>query len=68
MPLQSDLDGRARRRLMRAVAEGIDRYFREPAGELQMASAGGAAAASAAGVASTGAGSSCRWQAARAPW
>ncbi|NJC42192.1 N-acetylmuramoyl-L-alanine amidase [Brevundimonas alba] len=36
-------DSRARRRLMRAVAEGIDRYFREPAGELQMASAGGAA-------------------------
>ena len=37
-------DGRARRRLMRAVAEGIDRYFREPSGELQMASAGGAGA------------------------
>ncbi len=36
-------DPRARRRLMQAVAEGIDRYFREPAGELQMASAGGAA-------------------------
>ncbi|WP_305758268.1 N-acetylmuramoyl-L-alanine amidase [Brevundimonas sp.] len=35
-------DGRARRRLMRAVAEGIDRYFREPAGALQMASTGGA--------------------------
>ena len=35
-------DGRARRRLMHAVAEGIDRYFREPAGELQMAAAGGA--------------------------
>ena len=33
-------DNRARRRLMRAVAEGIDRYFREPQGELQMASAG----------------------------
>ena len=33
-------DARARRRLMRAVAEGIDRYFREPAGEVQMASAG----------------------------
>jgi N-acetylmuramoyl-L-alanine amidase len=31
-------DSRARRRLMRAVAEGIDRYFREPAGALQMAS------------------------------
>ncbi|HYC68715.1 N-acetylmuramoyl-L-alanine amidase [Brevundimonas sp.] len=30
-------DSRARRRLMRAVAEGIDRYFREPAGEVQMA-------------------------------
>ena len=35
-------DSRARRRLMRAVADGIDRYFREPAGGLQMASAGGA--------------------------
>jgi N-acetylmuramoyl-L-alanine amidase len=35
-------DNRARRRLMRAVAEGIDRYFREPSGTLQMASAGGA--------------------------
>ncbi|MBU1384188.1 MAG: N-acetylmuramoyl-L-alanine amidase, partial [Alphaproteobacteria bacterium] len=35
-------DSRARRRLMRAVAEGIDRYFREPAGELQMASAAAA--------------------------
>ena len=35
-------DSRARRRLMRAVAEGIDRYFREPSGTLQMASAGGA--------------------------
>jgi len=35
-------DSRARRRLMRAVAEGIDRYFREPAGGLQMASTGGA--------------------------
>ncbi len=34
-------DSRARRRLMRAVAEGIDRYFREPAGGVQMASAGG---------------------------
>jgi N-acetylmuramoyl-L-alanine amidase len=33
-------DSRARRRLMRAVAEGIDRYFREPAGGLQMASNG----------------------------
>ena len=33
-------DARARRRLMRAVAEGIDRYFREPAGAVQMASAG----------------------------
>jgi N-acetylmuramoyl-L-alanine amidase len=31
-------DSRARRRLMRAVAEGIDRYFREPSGTLQMAS------------------------------
>ncbi len=35
-------DNRARRRLMRAVAEGIDRYFREPSGTLQMASTGGA--------------------------
>ncbi|WP_426028236.1 N-acetylmuramoyl-L-alanine amidase family protein [Brevundimonas sp. TWP2-3-4b2] len=35
-------DNRARRRLMRAVAEGIDRYFREPSGTLQMASVGGA--------------------------
>lgn len=35
-------DARARRRMMRAVAEGIDRYFREPEGGLQMASAGGA--------------------------
>lgn len=35
-------DGRARRRLMRAVAQGIDRYFREPAGTLQMASNGAA--------------------------
>ena len=29
-----------RRRLMRAVAEGIDRYFREPSAPLQMASTG----------------------------
>ncbi len=36
-------DSRARRRLMRAVADGIDRYFREPSGTLQMASNGGAA-------------------------
>jgi len=35
-------DSRARRRLMRAVADGIDRYFREPAGTLQMAANGGA--------------------------
>ena len=35
-------DNRARRRLMRAVADGIDRYFREPSGTLQMASNGGA--------------------------
>jgi len=35
-------DSRARRRLMRAVAEGIDRYFREPSGDAQMASAGAA--------------------------
>ena len=33
-------DPRARRRLMRAVAEGIDGYFREPTGALQMASTG----------------------------
>jgi len=32
-------DNRARRRLMRAVADGIDRYFRQPSGTLQMASA-----------------------------
>ena len=38
-------DSRARRRLMRAVAEGIDRYFREPSGDVQMASAGGGAGA-----------------------
>jgi len=31
-------DNRARRRLMRAVADGIDRYFRQPSGTLQMAS------------------------------
>lgn len=36
-------DSRARRRLMRAVADGIDRYFREPSGTLQMAASGGAA-------------------------
>jgi N-acetylmuramoyl-L-alanine amidase len=36
-------DSRARRRLMRAVADGIDRYFREPSGTLQMAANGGAA-------------------------
>lgn len=35
-------DTRARRRLMRAVAEGIDRYFREPAGAVQMVSTGSA--------------------------
>jgi N-acetylmuramoyl-L-alanine amidase len=35
-------DSRARRRLMRAVADGIDRYFRQPSGTLQMASMGGA--------------------------
>lgn len=32
-------DTARRRRLMRAVAEGIDRYFREPSAALQMASA-----------------------------
>ena len=35
-------DSRTRRGLMRVVADGIDRYFREPAGTLQMASNGGA--------------------------
>ena len=35
-------DTRARRRLMRAVAEGIDSYFREPSGELQMAASAAA--------------------------
>ena len=35
-------DDRARRRLMRAVAEGIDSYFREPSGELQMAASSAA--------------------------
>lgn len=33
-------DERQRRRLMRAVAEGIDRYFREPSAPVMMASAG----------------------------
>ncbi|MFJ6024561.1 N-acetylmuramoyl-L-alanine amidase [Brevundimonas sp. NPDC092305] len=33
-------DTRARRRLMRAVAEGIDGYFSAPAGTIQMASTG----------------------------
>ncbi|HYC73862.1 N-acetylmuramoyl-L-alanine amidase family protein [Brevundimonas sp.] len=37
-------DARARRRMMRAVAEGIDRYFREPSGDLQMAGTGAAGA------------------------
>jgi N-acetylmuramoyl-L-alanine amidase len=32
-------DASSRRRLMHAVAEGIDRYFREPSAPLQMASA-----------------------------
>lgn len=35
-------DERGRRRLMRAVANGIDRYFRDPTGSLQMASNGAA--------------------------
>ena len=35
---------RARRQLMQAVADGIDRYFREPAGEVQLASAGAGSA------------------------
>jgi len=34
-------DPRRRARLMRTVAEGIDRYFREPVGSVQMAAAGG---------------------------
>lgn len=33
-------DARARRRLIRAVTEGIDAYFREPEAAVQMASAG----------------------------
>ncbi|MDP2116390.1 MAG: N-acetylmuramoyl-L-alanine amidase [Brevundimonas sp.] len=37
-------DSRARGRLMRAVAAGIDRYFREPSGTLQMAAVNGGAA------------------------
>jgi N-acetylmuramoyl-L-alanine amidase len=36
-------DPRGLRRLMSTVADGIDRYFREPAGGVQMASTGGAA-------------------------
>ena len=36
-------DERRRGRLMRAVAEGIDRYFREPSAPLQIASTGGGA-------------------------
>ena len=36
-------DERTRRRMMRAVAEGIDRYFREPSAPLQIASTGGGA-------------------------
>ena len=36
-------DASSRRRLMHAVAEGIDRYFREPSAPLQMASASMAA-------------------------
>lgn len=36
-------DERQRRRMMRAVADGIDRYFREPAQPVQMASQGQAA-------------------------
>ena len=39
---QSLNDDRGRRRLMRAVAGGIDRYFRDPSGSLQMASTAGA--------------------------
>ncbi len=36
-------DATRRRRLMRAVAEGIDRYFREPPANLQLASTGAGA-------------------------
>jgi len=36
-------DERARRRLMRSVADGIDRYFREPAAALVTASTDGPA-------------------------
>ncbi|MFN3668480.1 MAG: N-acetylmuramoyl-L-alanine amidase [Brevundimonas sp.] len=36
-------DARARRRLMAAVADGIDAYFRAPSGTMQMAANGGAA-------------------------
>lgn len=35
-------DPARRRRLMKAVAEGIDRYFREPSAQMQMASTSGA--------------------------
>ncbi len=39
-------DERRRRRLMRAVAEGIDRYFREPSAPMMVASTGEAAGSS----------------------
>jgi len=34
-------DERSRRRLMRTVAEGIDRYFREPSAQVRVAGTGG---------------------------
>lgn len=39
---QSLNDERGRRRLIRAVAAGIDRYFRDPTGSMQMAATGAA--------------------------
>ena len=36
-------DERARRRLMKSVADGIDRYFREPSAPMMTASNSGAA-------------------------
>ncbi|MCK9879183.1 N-acetylmuramoyl-L-alanine amidase, partial [Frankia sp. Ag45/Mut15] len=35
-------DERVRRRMMKAVADGIDRYFSQPQAPLMMASSGGA--------------------------
>jgi len=42
-------DERRRRRLMQAVAQSIDRYFREPSAPMQMASVAGASGAGASG-------------------